>query len=144
MYTKLERAPETNRPVFRRFVLCANRLIRVCVNRVYPGASDDVLHNHASPFVSVILCGGYTEEIWDGERHIPSVRWYRRLAARRAPNRTLVRGPGSVRRVRLDEVHHIRAVKPRTLTVMLSIGPVRGTTEFGPVAADDAPLQRAS
>lgn len=137
MYTKLERAPSTNRPVFHRFVICANDLIRICFNRMFPGAKDDVLHNHAASFLSVIFWGGYTEEIWDGVERRDEIRWFRRLADSRPPDRVLRRGMFSIRFVRLCEVHHITEVKPRTTTLMLSVGRPHGTTEFGAIAADD-------
>lgn len=137
MYTKLERAPVSDRPVFRRFVVFANPLIRVCFNRMFPGAEDDVLHNHAATFLSVIFWGGYTEEIWDGVERQDALRWFRRLADCRPPDRILRRRMLSVRFVRLCEVHHIRDVKPHTTTLMLSIGRPHGTTEFGVIAADD-------
>jgi hypothetical protein len=136
MYTSVERAPGTQSVAFRRWVLAASRWLRLVVHRVMPGASEDVIHNHASGFLSVILRGGYTEEVWHGEPWAAGERWSPKARAEwRAPDDVAVRRAGSVRLVRREEVHRIDDVLPGTLTLLISIGPCDATTVFSPDTA---------
>lgn len=108
---------------------------RLSINRIHPAADDDVPHNHASGFWSLILRGGYDEELWFGLPRRPDRRWFRHLEA---PDDVLRRRAPSLRFVREDEVHFVRSPLAGTLTIQLSFGPLTGTTEFDE-ASDDPP-----
>lgn len=78
------------------------------------------LHDHPWPFVSIVLSGGYTEEVCD-TREAP----YLADIAESLETDTVDRGftrswfRGSVHRIRLTEAHRIIAVRPGTRTLVL-------------------------
>lgn len=82
------------------------------------------LHDHPWPFASVILWGGYHEEVCDA-REAASISGIAEIFGRILEDEKVPRGEirewrrGSVHRMRLDEAHRITSVRPHTWTLVM-------------------------
>jgi len=87
-----------------RLHLLRNRWFGVYVHHIRLPDRERALHDHPWAFVSLILRGGYVEELPDGHYRgaFPAAdTWHRRLVSRR---------PGSIHRMPADGLHRIRTL----------------------------------
>lgn len=95
------------------------RLFGIYVHRIDQPDPGLDLHDHPWPFVSIILAGGYTEEVADA-REAPALARIAEafpLTSTRGVVRTWRRG--SIHRIRMTEAHRIVSTLPWTTTLVL-------------------------
>ena len=56
------------REYLRRWRLWRGRFFSVCLHRFMAPDQSECAHDHPWPFVSLVLWGGYVEEVWPGRR----------------------------------------------------------------------------
>lgn len=83
-------------------------LLGVYLHRIDQADPGLDLHDHPWPFLSIVLRGGYTEEVVDTREAGRAARRFRRSWLR-----------GSAHRLRLHEAHRIIDVLPGTVTLVL-------------------------
>lgn len=94
------------------------RLFGVYVHRIAAPDPGLDLHDHPWPFVSLVLCGGYTEEVADTRKTALFALLADVIDGAGRGHRRSWRA-GSVHRIRLTEAHRIIAARPHTWTLVV-------------------------
>lgn len=97
----------------RRWNVVVTPWFSVKVHHILRPDNDRALHDHPWGFVTLILHGGYMEELPIGTR---GGKWYTEFVKR---------GVGSVHRIKPEGLHRIDSVKPGTWTLVLTTGKKR-------------------
>jgi hypothetical protein len=88
----------------------------VLVHHIQQNDLDRAPHDHPWPFASLILRGGYREEVWDCPHNLANVRHR-------------IRRPFSVRVTKLSQAHQITNLHGEVWTLVFT-GRHRGTWRF--------------
>lgn len=103
----------------RRWNVIVTPWFSIKVHHILRPDNDRALHDHPWGFVTLILHGGYMEELPFVPLQALSAaqgKWYTHMVER---------GVGSVHRVEPDGLHRIDSVKPGTWTLVLTTGKKR-------------------
>ncbi|MFG1858474.1 hypothetical protein ACGFJT_42045 [Actinomadura geliboluensis] len=117
------RVDKGEKPFLFRLRVLQTPWFSILIHRIQQDDLDRAPHDHPWPFASLILWGGYCEQVWDDP-------------ARLDTSRTRTRKPGSLRTIKLHQAHQITELRGDVWTVVLAgrhCGTWRFWTPEGPI-----------